>query len=327
MISTRFPRRCSNPDGRNPKRARARARAASCVHCLHALAHAVRACTRADAAARPHVSVQKIARACSPGCDLWLKPHSQYGPMNLHRFRLFSDFLHQAGPDAYNLVLMSDVRDVYFQLDPFETLRVGSGLGVAVEPAHLTIGGCEIHSRWLSDECSSYQVEGVLAALAHRSRSCAGTTIGTQEAVDKYCTMILHEARRTVREVSAEAAKAFDGRITTFDGSRWWGWCNDQAMHNVLLWTGQFDAHMNVTLFDAESSPLATVGTMKMLHTNADGELLTGCLDDKAHDCDAAQIAALVHQYDRVDMLVRLVQGLYGLPGEVFQTFQERHLK
>jgi hypothetical protein len=26
-------------------------------------------------------------------------------------------------------------------------------------------------------------------------------------------------------------------------------------------------------------------------------------------------------------MLVRLVQGLYGLPGEVFQTFQERHLK
>ena len=31
-------------------------------------------------------------------------------------------------------------------------------------------------------------------------------------------------------------------------------------MQNVLLWTGQFDAHMNVTLFDAESSPLATVG-------------------------------------------------------------------
>ena len=35
---------------------------------------------------------------------------------------------------------MSDVRDVFFQLDPFEALPVGSGLGVAVEPAHLTIG-------------------------------------------------------------------------------------------------------------------------------------------------------------------------------------------
>jgi hypothetical protein len=34
-------------------------------------------------------------------------------------------------------------------------------------------------------------------------------------------------------------------------GSRWWGWCNDQAMHNVLLWTGQLETRMNVTLFPA----------------------------------------------------------------------------
>ena len=75
---------------------------------------------------------------------------------------------------------MSDVRDVFFQLDPFEALRPGKGLGstlgvavepahtrvmtwlgVAVEPAHLTIGECEIHARWLSDECGSYKNEGI----------------------------------------------------------------------------------------------------------------------------------------------------------------------
>jgi hypothetical protein len=62
-------------------------------------------------------------------------------------------------------VLMSDVRDVFFQLDPFEALSIGSGLGVAVEPAHLTIGGCDIHARWLSDECGSYKNEGIIASL------------------------------------------------------------------------------------------------------------------------------------------------------------------
>jgi hypothetical protein len=65
---------------------------------------------------------------------------------------------------------------------------------------------------------------------------------------------------------------------------------------------------------------------MKMLRTNSDGELIVGCSDEEEDACDTGQVAALVHQYDRVDMLVRLVAGLYGLPGEVFQTFQERHL-
>jgi hypothetical protein len=36
-------------------------------------------------------------------------------------------------------------------------------------------------------------------------------------------------------------------------------------------------------------------------------------------------VAALVHQYDRVDVLVKQVEGLYALEGEVFQTFQQRY--
>jgi hypothetical protein len=36
-------------------------------------------------------------------------------------------------------------------------------------------------------------------------------------------------------------------------------------------------------------------------------------------------VAALVHQYDRVDVLVKQVEGLYALQGEVFQTFQQRY--
>ena len=210
---------------------------------------------------------------------------AKYGPMNLHRFRLFSDFL-AAADTPYEQVLMCDIRDVFFQLDPFQELAVSEGLGVALEPEHLTIGACAIHARWLSDECLTYQQERVLDSIANKSRSCAGTTIGTHEAVAAYCEIMQQEARRTVHAVSAEQARAFSGRITTFDGQQWWGWCNDQAMHNALLWSGRLEKRFPVTMYSAEKSPLATVGTMKTLRMNAEGELLAGCAVGNSNEED-----------------------------------------
>jgi hypothetical protein len=251
---------------------------------------------------------------------------ARHGPMNLHRFRLFHDFLHEAEAESriYGQVLMCDVRDVFFQTDPFEALAVADGIGVALEPAHLTIGACDIHARWLEHECGEYKAEQVLAKIADKSRSCAGTTIGTHNAIKAYCIIMQHEATRTVREVDAEHARAFEGRITTFDGHRWRAWCNDQAMHNAMLWTGRLEQHFNVTEYRAEDSALATVGTMKMIRTNAEGEVLTGCGEDAADECAEGGVAALVHQYDRIELLVRQVQALYALDGEIFQTFEQR---
>ena len=114
--------------------------------------------------------------------------------------------------------------------------------------------------------------------------------------------------------------KAHEGVSTTRDGAQWRLWCNDQGMHNVLLWTGKFgkyfgptrwetsaihhspctqEAHMpcrpphlgyclsavhsasccssrfelvgkpggeDLVLYNADSSGLATVGTMKSMH-------------------------------------------------------------
>jgi hypothetical protein len=70
---------------------------------------------------------------------------------------------------------------------------------------------------------------GVLVSLAHRSRSCAGTTIGSQNSVETYCRMMLSESRRTVREVSEGVGRTFEGRITTHDGRWVGGWVGVQA--------------------------------------------------------------------------------------------------
>lgn len=280
-----------------------------------------------------------------------------HGPMNLHRFELFRFFLQEVrGGDHYDQVLLCDVRDVFFQQDPFTYLSVEDGIGVAVEPDHLLIGNCSIHARWLSNSCPVYQSEGILEKVESERRSCAGTTIGTRAGILTYLETILSEASRTVQTLDDSAshnAHAWEGTVTTKDGKGGWRWwCNDQGMHNALLWMGMFGlpGGANVTLHGAETSGLATVGTMHNIYINEvcandskifvstaallmpfdtqmieqDGELMTGC-GGSFKGCDGGVVASLVHQYDRVKVLVDLVAGLYGSEGEVFETFQERH--
>ena len=50
--------------------------------------------------------------------------YAQYGPMNLHRFRLFRQVLEQTLHEPYDQVFLCDIRDVLFQSDPFEALSV-----------------------------------------------------------------------------------------------------------------------------------------------------------------------------------------------------------
>mmetsp|Transcript_9429 Transcript_9429/g.18917 ORF Transcript_9429/g.18917 Transcript_9429/m.18917 type:complete len:105 (+) Transcript_9429:152-466(+) len=95
-------------------------------------------------------------------------------------------------------------------------------------------------------------------------------------------------------------------------------------MHNAMLWTGRFEQEMNVTLLPAETSKLVTIGTLRAIRMNADGEVLTNCKEEDT-ECLHGDVAAVVHQYDRVKALTVLAQNLYGLPGEKFETFFERY--
>jgi hypothetical protein len=218
-----------------------------------------------------------------------------HGPMNLHRFELFRIFLREVrGGDQYDQVLLCDVRDVFFQLDPFTYLSVEDGIGVAIEPDHLLIGNCSIHARWLSNSCPVYQSEGILEKVESERRSCAGTTIGTRAGILTYLDTILSEASRTVQTLddsdsASHNAEAWEGTVTTRDGQGGWRWwCNDQGMHNALLWMGMFGlpGGANVTLHGAETSGLATVGTMHNIYIN---EVCTR--DSRIFLCAAAHLA------------------------------------
>lgn len=129
---------------------------------------------------------------------------ASHGPANLHRFTLFRRYLEDAGLDdpPFSQVLLCDIRDVFFQQDPFAALAVQSGIGVAIEPVHLPIGQCDVHLRWLSAECPAYAREGMGALLADRPRSCAGTTIGTRGGIHTYCAVLLQPDLSSKAEAS-----------------------------------------------------------------------------------------------------------------------------
>lgn len=198
-----------------------------------------------------------------------------HGPMNMHRFELYRRFLAARGRGDYAQVLLCDVRDVFFQEDPFATLSVQAGIAVAIEPTRLLIGQCGIHAGWLSTGCPAYQAEGTLERVAGERRSCAGTTIGRHGGVLSYIEAMQREAERTVTRVTHASAAAWEGQSTTKDGEAWRLWCNDQGMHNALLWTGQFGVPggSTVALLDPEASGLATVGTMENIYINQVGQI------------------------------------------------------
>lgn len=126
------------------------------------------------------------------------------------RYRHYYDVLQQLAPDA-DQVLLTDLRDVVFQADPFEApLR---GLEVFLEdPAHV-LGTEPFNSRWIRNLYG----QGRLAELAHETVSCSGTVAGTRKEVLHYL---------------AEMSGAIAWRRRPL-GS------HDQGVHNHLLRAGR----------------------------------------------------------------------------------------
>ncbi len=161
-------------------------------------------------------------------------------------------------------VLLCDTRDVLFQADPFAAAPA-EGLLCALEAPQSTLLSEPWNRAWLD------QLYG-RAAWAHLGGcrvSCAGTTLGTREAVRAYLVRLSAELVRL-------APRLGDGLV-------------DQAAHNVLLHGGRLG---RVAFSETGRGPIATLHAVDpaTLRWDAAGRLL---------DERGAPIA-VVHQYDRL---------------------------
>lgn len=181
------------------------------------------------------------------------------------RFVCFRSYLSICG-SAYDHVMLADIRDVYFQRDPF-AFAIPDGLSVFVEDAGKTIASCPSNSEWLRLGFGRRAVH----ELGDKNISCCGTVIGTTVAMDDYLARM------------EQVLYATKSRETI-----------DQAAHNWVIHRRPPPA---LLCFDNESGPVLTMHHLaaEKIRFDESGQVINR----------AGEVVNTLHQYDRHPELAR----------------------
>jgi hypothetical protein len=190
------------------------------------------------------------------------------------RFILYREFLKAHGRRHAN-VLLTDVRDVAFQCDPFSESHA-AGVDVFAEDARRTNGSCPLNSRWLRDGYGA----GALARVGAKPILCAGTLMGTTRELDAFLRALLHLIAR--------------GRQTA---------CVEQSAMNLLVHT----RNPPCTRVWANGS-----GPVFNLRGLADGDLTMNARGEFVRPDGSAH--PILHEYDRVASVRKRIETMFGGP-------------
>lgn len=157
------------------------------------------------------------------------------------RYGHYLDLLENHAHDA-DQVLITDMRDVIFQADPFSAPI--DGLEVFLEDPSYTIAGTAFNRQWMRDLYGPT----VVAALADHVVSCSGTVAGPRDDMIRYLRCMVNAVR--------DQAPL---------GSR------DQAIHNRLLRGGELDP---VTVIANGTGRVLTMGGVARVRRDDTGRVL-----------------------------------------------------
>jgi len=158
------------------------------------------------------------------------------------RYGHYRDIILSADP-APDQVLLTDVRDVLFQSEPFDE-SVG-GLEVYLEDPSLTIGSEPRNRRWILDLYGPREV----AALGRQVVSCSGTVVGRRAEVLDYLSAMSQEITRHRCPLGS----------------------HDQGVHNHLLRRGLLGS---VTIVQNGHGRVLTMGGMPSIRRDTEGRVL-----------------------------------------------------
>jgi len=192
-----------------------------------------------------------------PKCNQQLTPHCL-------RYLLYNAFLKARGMH-YTLALIADVRDVYFQKNPFG-FPYKEGLSVFMENVSMTIGS-QMHNRYWIEKGFGQKV---LEQLFDKPISCSGVTLGDAKTMVDYLDKMIYHINI----------------IENVPGL-------DQGIHNYLIHNNSLPY---LTIYPDDAGSVSTISlfkpkeAVKIKNRNVIG--LSG------------QIINIVHQYDRSDRLL-----------------------
>ncbi len=180
--------------------------------------------------------------------------------MHLFNYRhLFYEHFLKKHQGDYDYVMLSDVRDVVFQANPFAEIQK-KGLFVAMENEDFRIGDNKQNIIWLSEGFGRDNIE----MLLDKPISCAGTTLGDTQSILRYVNQMIDHVRELPNPMT----------------------CIDQAIHNYMLHRGELE---NVEMMVNEESIVQTMALMKNYSTNQQHQVVNR---DGTLPC-------VLHQYDR----------------------------
>lgn len=189
------------------------------------------------------------------------------------RYWLYYRFLRDIAPDA-DVILLSDLRDVIFQADPFDAPV--TGLEFYLEDEKSRLGTETFNSRWIRNLYGSQH----LARLARECTSCSGTTVGERIAILDYLVEMDHAISWRRRPLGA----------------------HDQGVHNFLIRTGRFpggklvpNGHGRVLTMGL----LESVSVTEDVVLNSDGTVPAVLHQYDRHPRLAQQLVARVRRLDR----------------------------
>lgn len=208
-----------------------------------------------------------------------LHPEAEEGVWTPHpvvaRFSAYARILNQR-PEVRNVVI-TDVRDVIFQSDPFAEPVSELEFFVENEAASLSSHAFNMkHMRAMVGD-------GLVRAIQDRACVCVGVVVGPREAVQRFSRMILMMCAIPRSRVGG----AFGA---------------DQAACNLLAHLGLLGGEVR-----GNYSRVATIGLTP-------GERM-GLVDGGIVNPDAS-LSPIVHQYDRIPHLAAFVEQRWGQGGD-----------
>lgn len=190
------------------------------------------------------------------------------------RFVQYLDYLENQEL-RYAKVMLTDVRDVYFQANPFAEVPDGQ-LWMFQEEGPATLGTERRNGQWIKATFGAK----VLKQIAANRILCAGITMGGYHNVLGYL-------------------KTMEPELLT----RTPVYIPDQGIHNALAYTGAFN-HLHPVIFKNGDGPVLTVGLMRpeQMVFNDAGQLVN----------PQGKPYAVLHQYDRHPHLLPCLNKLAG---------------
>jgi hypothetical protein len=187
-----------------------------------------------------------------------------------YRFIFYQQYL-LANPGKYQNVMLTDIRDVIFQKDPFDGLK-DKVINVFLEDPIQTFRSSELNYQWSSAANNKEVTDDILDEVV----SCAGVTIGETGMILEYLQYIKNKLE-------------FRDELP---------WAFDQGIHNGFV------HHLKpagMRVFKNDDGFVATLGAYQPYEVNSDGEVVNS----------KGKTYAVVHQYDRSGKLFAAVKLKY----------------